>query len=65
MFECAWEVMHLSEEYFASVAQKDAYVSLYSFVRAKKGKVLEYVLFCCLLGWINERCKEEKEEYGF
>ena len=57
--------MHLSEEYSASVAQKDAYASSYSFVRAKKGNILEYVLFYCLLRWTNERFKEEKEEYGF
>jgi len=65
MFEYAWDIVHLSEECSSSVAQKDASVSLYSFVRAKKSNILEYVLFCCLLRWINERFKEEKEEYGF
>jgi len=57
MFEYAWDVVRLSEECSASVAQKDANVSLYSFVGAEKGNILEYVLFCCLLRWINERFK--------
>ena len=38
MFEYAWDVVRLSEECSASVAQKDAYASLYSFVKAKKGQ---------------------------
>jgi hypothetical protein len=55
MFEYAWEANHVSEANSASVAQKNANASLYSYVKAKKSNILEYVLFCCLLRWINER----------